>query len=233
LLEFSTNDFLGSVFFIFGWITYTLYADVIGSRRGNLIGIMKQHRLNWMSAMLNRENRLVDIQIVSSLYRNSAFFASSSLLIVAGLSTSLGATEKAIDFLTDLPLIIQNSRQMWELKVIFLILIFIYSFFKFAWSMRQLNYCSILIGSSNKYDNLNDNDFKIAEHASIIATKSALHSNRGTRAYYFGIAFLVWFLHPLLLIPITIFVVMVLYRREFRSDILKSMTKSLEHNYNS
>ena len=223
--EFNSYDFFSTLWFISIWIIYTLLADGIGAKKGNLIGIMKKHRLSWMKQMLFRENRLVDIQIINSLQLNTSFFASTSLLIVAGLITTLGATEKAIKLLTDFPLTVEISKQMWEIKILSLIIIFIYAFFKFAWSMRQLNYCSILIGSANKYDNLKSNDDKIAEEAAIIATKSGLHSNRGTRAYYFGLALLVWFIHPLLIIPTSTIIVLVLFRREFKSQLLKSLSE--------
>ena len=223
--EFNLYDFASTLWFVSIWLIYTLIADGIGAKKGNLIGTMKIHRLSWMKQMMQRDNRLVDIQIINSLQLNTSFFASTSLLIVAGLITTLGATEKAVKLLTDFPLTVEISKQMWEIKILALIIIFIYAFFKFAWAMRQLNYCSILIGSVNKNDNLQKNDNKIAEEAATIATKSGLHSNRGTRAYYFGLALLVWFLHPLLLIPTSIIIALVLFRREFKSQLLKSLSE--------
>ncbi|MDC0074988.1 DUF599 domain-containing protein [Alphaproteobacteria bacterium] len=223
--EFTSYDFVSTFWFISIWLIYTLIADGIGAKKGNLIGTMRKHRLSWMKQMMHRDNRLVDIQIINSLQLNTSFFASTSLLIVAGLITTLGATEKAVKLLTDFPLTVEISKQMWEIKILSLIIIFIYAFFKFAWAMRQLNYCSILIGSVNRNDNLHNNDDKIAEEAANIATKSGLHSNRGTRAYYYGLALLVWFIHPLLLIPTSIIIALVLFRREFKSQLLKSLSE--------
>ena len=36
---------------------------------------------------------------------------------------------------------------MWELKSIGLAVIFVYAFFKFAWSYRLFNYMAIVVGS--------------------------------------------------------------------------------------
>jgi len=47
--------------------------------------------------------------------------------------------------------------------------------------------------------------------------------NNGLRAYYFGVAALSWFLHPVLMIVITISVVYVLHQREFRSRTLEAL----------
>jgi uncharacterized membrane protein len=44
--------------------------------------------------------------------------------------------------------------------------------------------------------------------------------NQGLRAYYFGVAAMSWFLHPALMIAMTLGVIYVLYQREFRSQTL-------------
>ena len=45
--------------------------------------------------------------------------------------------------------------------------------------------------------------------------------NHGLRAYYFGVAAISWFLHPALMIAVTLAVIYVLQQREFRSRTLK------------
>jgi len=44
--------------------------------------------------------------------------------------------------------------------------------------------------------------------------------NDGLRAYYFSFAALAWFLSPVALVIATLLVVMVLYAREFHSEVL-------------
>ena len=223
LPEFTSYDFIALSCFFLLWISYTIYTDSSGAKRGNLTGLMEKHRLKWMMSMLERDNRVVDIQVLNSLLRNASFFASTSILIVAGLVTVMGATDKAIAFLTDISFSIATSIQIWELKIFIMIVIFIYAFFKFAWAMRQLNYCSILVGAARPVNNINEEDNELARRAAEIASNAAMHSNRGIRAYYFGLAMLVWFLHPIILIPAGIFIVLVLYRREFYSQTLRSL----------
>ena len=55
--------------------------------------------------------------------------------------------------------------------------------------------------------------------AGLIALASA-HFDRGLRAYYFATALLAWFIHPMALVVASIWVVLVLYRREFHSRTL-------------
>lgn len=47
--------------------------------------------------------------------------------------------------------------------------------------------------------------------------------NFGLRAYYFGMATLAWFINPWFFMLVTAGVVVVLYRREFHSDVLEVM----------
>jgi len=174
-----------------------------------------------MAQMLSRDNRIVDIQILRSLGGSASFFASTSILVLAGLIAVLGATDKAIELLRDFPFSISVSRELWEVKVLTLIVVFIYAFFKFGWAMRQLNYCSIMVGSVGSNENVTDDDRERAKNAANVATIASTHTNRGIRAYYFGLALLAWHIHPFALIVSTLTVVLVLYRREFHSRTLR------------
>jgi uncharacterized membrane protein len=59
-----------------------------------------------------------------------------------------------------------------------------------------------------------------AARISDIATR---HFNSGIRAYYFALAALGWFVHPWLLIAASVFVLLVLWRREFHSATLAAL----------
>ena len=87
--------------------------------------------------------------------------------------------------------------------------------------MRQLDYCSIMVGAVAGPGDLTDADRKRAENASRVASIASPHTIRGIRAYYFGLALLAWHIHPFALMVSTVLVVVVLYRREFHSRTLK------------
>tara|TARA_E500000331_G_scaffold339829_1_gene370495 strand:- start:563 stop:1033 length:471 start_codon:yes stop_codon:yes gene_type:complete len=125
-----------------------------------------------------------------SLGRSASFFASTSILVLAGLIAVLGATDKAIKLLHDFPFSISASWELWEVKLLTLIAVFIYAFFKFGWAMRQLNYCSIMLGSIGSSDNVTGNDRERAKNVANVTTIASAHTNRGSRAYSFGLALL-------------------------------------------
>jgi uncharacterized membrane protein len=62
-----------------------------------------------------------------------------------------------------------------------------------------------------------------AARAGKVVSMAAETFNDGLRACYFAFAVLGWFLSPLLFAAGTLIVVWVLYRREFRSDVLATL----------
>jgi uncharacterized membrane protein len=130
--------------------------------------------------------------------------------------------------LAELPFAVESSRPLWDAKVLLLILLFVYAFFKFTWAFRQYNYCLVLVGCAPAPDRLTEASGGIAERLARIATSTGRHFNRGIRAYYFGLAALSWFIQPLLFMLLTVWVVLVLYRREFRSRLLRMLAMTPE-----
>ena len=66
------------------------------------------------------------------------------------------------------------------------------------------------------------------DRIAVIVAFANRNFNSGLRACYFGVAALSWFLHPALMIGVTLSVVYVLYQREFRSrtlDVLQDRVK--------
>jgi uncharacterized membrane protein len=215
-------DLVAPAFFLLAWAGYALYADR-EHRRPNLMQRMHEYRREWMRCMLERDNRMVDTQIIANLMSSASFFTSTSMFIIAGLIAVLGAREQAMAVLAELPFAVASPPQLWELKVLLLIVLFVYAFFKFSWAFRHYNYCLILVGAVPSPDRVTDGSRQIAERTATIATSTGRHFNGGLRAYYFGLAALSWFIHPWLFLTLTAWVVWVIYRREFRSRLLRTL----------
>jgi uncharacterized membrane protein len=62
-----------------------------------------------------------------------------------------------------------------------------------------------------------------ALRAARVISMAANQFNFGLRAYYFGMTMLAWFVSPWLFMLMSSGVVLVLYRREFHSDVLQVM----------
>lgn len=212
----TSLDVVAIVVFCASWVGFTFFADR-ASHRCRTLGIaMRRHRALWFREMLHRENRMVDAQILAITIRNVSLFLSISVLIVGSAIAALGSLEKAQLLATDLAFVTSASRAMMEVKVLSLGLVFVYAFFKFAWALRQFNYAATLLGAAPASPGAETAEWYV-ESLARMASFGAQHYNRGVRAYYFGLAMLAWFLHPLLMVVAAIWVVQVLHRREFRS----------------
>ena len=219
-------DIISLTWFFAVWIGYTLYADRASRRKRSLRAVMHVHRYQWMRRMLTRENRMSDAGIVGNLLRSVSFFASTTLLILVGLVTLLGATDKVIVLIRELPFAAGMSLGQWELKLLVLIVIFVHAFFKFTWALREFNYCSVLIGAAPLPDRDSPPDEAYAARAAQIATHASKDFNQGLRAYYFSLAALAWFVHPAAFMLATTLVVAVLYWREYHSGTLSMLETS-------
>ena len=184
---------------------------------------MAGYRLRWMRQMLRRENRMVDASIIGSLQNGAAFFASTTILALGGLAAALGATEKAASIFEALPLVEPSPPGVWQIKVLTLIVVLAYGFFKFAWSFRLHNYCSVLLGAAPIFDEVDAEGEALARRAARVSSLAARHFNRGLRAYFFALAALAWLLHPVFFMACTAYVLYVLQRREFRSKSLRAL----------
>ena len=221
---FTNTDALALFWYLLCWVGYSVYANRASRKRVSLASVLAEHRKAWMLAMLNRENRVGDASLLSNLERNVSFFASSTLFVLVGLVAVLGSGEKVMGVSARLPFDVGVSEHAWEAKLIILLVLFIYAFFKFSWSLRQYGFASVLIGSAPLSSEISlDAAENFALESSKVISRAALAFNYGLRSYYFGLAYLVWFLNPLAFMLAAAWVVVVLYRREFRSNVLEAL----------
>jgi uncharacterized membrane protein len=202
------------------WLGYQLYANWL-RRDHSLMGATAAHRVRWMEQMAARDNRILDSTLLQTQAQSVSFFASTSILILGGLVALLGARDEAQAMVSGVPFAEKTGALGWEIKIGLLVMIFVYAFFKFTWSMRQYNYVALLVGATPP-----PGDPACADSARRAARMSHLavdHFNDGIRAYYFGLAALGWFIHPWVFAAATTWVVLVLWRREFRSRTLAAL----------
>nr|WP_320136087.1 DUF599 family protein [uncultured Amphritea sp.] len=73
--------------FIICFKGYNIYTKKRSRNTYCLASLMYQYRLEWMTQMIGREVRIADEAAIANLERGVAFFASSTLLILASLMT--------------------------------------------------------------------------------------------------------------------------------------------------
>jgi uncharacterized membrane protein len=217
-------DAFALLFFIASWVGYSYFAEKQHVMGVSLLSITNSYRLQWMREMLKRENRTMDSIMVGNLLRSITFFANTTIFILLGLMTMLGYHDKASAVLSSIPFAQTSDGFLWEIKIFLLIIIFIYGFFKYTWSLRQYNYAGIYVVAAPSCRERVDEHEEIAQKGAKLVANAARHFNHGLRAYYFGLAALAWFLHPHIFMAATAWVVFVTHRREYRSVTLKNLT---------
>ncbi|RUY00548.1 DUF599 family protein, partial [Mesorhizobium sp. M7A.F.Ca.US.005.03.2.1] len=103
-LDLSTADLAALAFFLVAWLLHTFASDGKLVSRVSLTTAMNAQRQAWMRTMAEREIRIVDTAIMSGLQQGTAFFASSSLIAIGGCFALLGASDRVLEVLSDLPL---------------------------------------------------------------------------------------------------------------------------------
>lgn len=207
-------DLIAFVWLLGAWTAFTLVQDYLLEGRVAVNQHLTLIRSVWMERMLERDNRIMDSQLVGHTMNSCTFFASTTMLVLAGLVGSFGAIERVHEIMGGLSFTVRTSRELLELKVLVLMGIFVFGFFKFTWALRQYNYCCALLGSA-PLPPVPEAERKImARNIAAAMTLAVKAFNGGLRSYYFALAALAWFIHPGVLIAATAFVLVVLIRRQ-------------------
>lgn len=220
-------DIAALAVFVGLWTAFTVVAEHSRFSRHRLARTTGELRVIWMRRMCDRENRITDSTLLASLMRSVSFFASASMLILSGLVALVGSGMRGYEIFQTLPLPDLGTVEQFEGRLALLSCVFVYSFFQMTWSLRQFNYCCILVGASPLPDDLPAKKDAFALHAGRLQAMAADSFNRGLRAYYFALAMLAWFFSPWAFMAATVLVVAIMVRREFRSDSLGSLDTAL------
>jgi uncharacterized membrane protein len=216
---FTPADWLALAWFLGVWIVYSWVIEKTAKGRASLNALMNRYRDEWMRRLITRDLRMVDAQVTASLQNGTAFFASTSLIAVGGTLTLLRSTEQVLSLAAALPFGVPPSPGLWEMKMIGLAVIFVYAFFKFAWSYRLFNYFAIMVGAAPGAEEKDGAEARAFAHrAARLCADAGRHFNRGQRAFFFALGYLGWFLGPLPLALSTTGIVIVMWRRQFASD---------------
>jgi uncharacterized membrane protein len=223
-LSLPLPDAIALAFFLVCWLGFGVVARWLSTHRPCLMSTVNVLRALWMRRICLRDSHIADATLLGNLLRGALFFASTTVFILGGLIALLGPAMS--DVISRLPYSTPVEPWLLEMKALALIAVFVYAFFKFTWSAWQYNVLSIIVGASPNAAETDMHEMAIyIENAARIAGLAGDSYNKGIRAYYFAIALLTWFVHPLMFLAVTLIVTVVLYRREFSSPMLESLRR--------
>lgn len=222
--------------FLFGWLdlvavtvffgaslTMTALIERRQARRPSVAVLMQRYRRDWMQAFAERENRIFDAALLTTLRAGAAFFASTCLIAIGGTAALLGQTERVLMLARDLGADPSTAaRSIWEAKLLVVLVLLVNAFLKFVWSHRLFGYVAVVMGAMPGPGTANE---MAVERASRLQDSAGRSFNRGLRTVYFTLAALAWFLGPLALILASLATAAMLYRREFLSASRRALAR--------
>lgn len=217
------TDLVALATFFLCWFGYGPLASLIARRRPSLISAVRMFRRAWIGRMCARENHVADAALLGNLLRGALFFASTTVFILGGLAALLGTASRLAEVTAHLPYASAADARLAEIKVLIMILLFVYAFFKFTWSAWQYNVLSIMVGAMPDLSVNAELRAQYTEAGSNVASMAGETYNSGIRAYYFSIPLMAWLIHPWLFLSATLAITLVIYRREFHSPVLVAL----------
>jgi uncharacterized membrane protein len=220
-------DWVAIVVFFCGWAGYVQFARPHDSRKHSILAATNAVRRQWMLQATYREVRVLDGVVIQNLSTSPSFFASTTILIIGGLLAVLGTADKASELARELPFAARTSALVFDLKLLLLLAIFVYAFFRFTWSMRQYTFGALLIAAAPEAKLFTEQNLSreaFADKAGRVVGMAAETFNDGLRGYYFAFAGIGWFFSPIVFMAATVGVVYILYQREFGSEVLGVLT---------
>jgi uncharacterized membrane protein len=235
LVDFQITDWLAFLLFVVIWIGYGRFADTLpqplpAGRPRNLNAAMHRVRRQWMRRMVSRHDRIVDVVLTGHTVNSISFFASSSMIVIAGLVGTLGSSGGAFRVLESMGFAAPTTELAMQLKIVGLIAIFVIAFYKFTWALRQYNFLCALIGAAPlpEVHPSQEATERFADHTARMLSLALTSFNGGIRAFYFAVAWLGWFIHPYAFIAATAFMTAILIKRQLRSGSQSAVEAYLE-----
>lgn len=195
LAAMTALDWIALALFFVCWLGYGPLLKVLARRSGTLNDDMEVVRHVWMRAMVHREVKLVDSQLLGHSINSASFFASTNLLLIAAVAGVLFGGEGALRGFAaigaeDTPL------KLLEGKLALMLVCLVRGLLDFIWSLRQLNYALALIGAAPELHTETDR-LALGRAAADLLNPALASFSQGVRAYYFALAAAAWLFGPL------------------------------------
>ncbi len=187
-------DWVALALFFVCWLGYDPLLKALARGSGSLNDDMLTIRHAWMTAMTQREIRLIDSQLLGHSINSGSFFASSNLLLIAAVGGILFGGQGLLEGVAavgaeNVPI------KVLEAKLALVLVCLARGLLDFIWSIRQMNYALALIGAAPEVNSEHD---KVAfGDATARVLNPALSAfSQGVRGYYFALAAAAWLFGP-------------------------------------
>ncbi len=214
-------DWIALGVFAVCWLAYEPVLHGVSRNTGAITKDMAVIRQSWMRAMVGRENRLVDSQLLGHAINSASFFGSANLILIAAVAGALFGGAGKLPDISGLGLYV--TPQGVELKLALVVLCLARGLLDFVWSIRQQNYCLALMGAAPQGDDPRGHAYAAA--AAEVLNPALTAFSRGVRGYYFALAAAAWIYGPAWLAGAAIAATALLTWRQAKSPAAEGIRK--------
>src|SRR5208282_6754042 len=116
--DLSPFDWAALLWFLLAWLGYDRLSARMGFAGRSINDSMKAVRIQWMDEMVRRDMRMADTALVGHAIGSVTFFASTTMLVIAGLVGVLGDIGQAYSVTSSLRFAAPMSQGLFEAKVL-------------------------------------------------------------------------------------------------------------------
>ena len=218
----SPSDWIAVAVFAVCWLGYEPVLYGLSRRTGAISRDMELVRAAWMRAMVRREIRLLDSQLMGHAINSASFFASANLILIAAVAGALFGGSSMLPDVSGLG--VHLSPERLEMKLALVTVCLARGLLDFIWSIRQQNYCLALMGAAPEDQGPAGQAF--ADAAAEVLNPALTAFSRGVRGYYFALAAAAWLYGPLWLGGATLAATALLVWRQARSPAAEGIRKA-------
>lgn len=205
------NDFVGAgaslllliCYYVF--LRYQLKSDPLYT----IQAVNAAARAAWVETVMTGSNKdVLAVQTLRNSIMGATFLSSTAVLLIVGTLTLSGQSDKLSATWHALNLFGANQAELWQTKLLVLLLDMFVAFFSFAQAIRLYHHVGYMINVPTTM-----------AHKALTPQHVALHLNRagsfyaiGMRAYYVAVPLVMWLFGPHFMLLSTVILIPILHR---------------------
>ena len=214
IAAFSASSLLIGAYYVFLWMkvrnnpTYTIH------------GVNELARTLWVAhAMRTAGDNVMAVQTLRNFIMGAILMASTASMLIIGTLTLSGQVESIARSWHALSLGGSHAAELWIVKVLCLLVDFIFAFFAFTMSVRLSNHVLFMMNVKDHHAHPAFSPIAVARRLCRAGNLFAI----GMRAFFFAIPLVFWLFGPIFLFAASIALVIALYHLD-RSEAVPGET---------
>jgi uncharacterized membrane protein len=172
-------------------------------------GVNALARILWVKNIMSDPSKgIMGVQTLRNFIMGSSLMASTAALLIIGTLTLSGQEERIAQSWHVLSVNGSFSTELWIIKVMLMLIVFIVAFFAFAMSVRLTNHVVFMLNVPEHDAHHNLSPLAVGRRMQRAGSLFAI----GMRAFFFAVPLVFWLFGPYFLLASSVGLVVTLYR---------------------